>query len=203
MHAGLYDQRMKQINALCVYCGSNKGADPRYADLAWALGGELAARGITLIYGAGGIGLMTEVADAVLAADGQVVGVIPDHLARAEVRHDGLSETVVVDSMHVRKQIMFERADGFIVLPGGLGTLDEFFEILTWRQIGLHDKPVVILDCADYWAPLKALLDQVVSRGFAPPSSHALYHFSDSVAQLFDILEASPEPSLSAPTERF
>lgn len=194
---------MEEIKALCVYCGSNKGTDPRYAGLARSLGSEIAARDITLIYGAGGIGLMTEVADAVLAADGQVVGVIPDHLARAEVQHGGLSETVVVDSMHVRKQIMFERADGFVVLPGGLGTLDEFFEILTWRQIGLHDKPVVILDCAGYWAPLKALLDQVVDQGFASSSSHALYNFADSVPQLFDILEAAPEPSLSAPTERF
>jgi hypothetical protein len=195
--------RMEEIKALCVYCGSQKGTDPRYAELARTLGVDLARRGITLIYGAGGIGLMNEVADAVLAAEGQVVGIIPEHLARAEVQHDGLSEIVIVDSMHERKQIMFERADGFVVLPGGLGTLDEFFEILTWRQIGLHDKPVVILDCAGYWAPLKTLLDQVVSQGFAPPSSHDLYHFADSVAQLFDILEAAPEPSLSAPTERF
>ena len=195
--------RMEEIKALCVYCGSNKGTDPRYANLARSLGGEIAARGITLIYGAGGIGLMTEVADAVLAAGGQVVGVIPDHLARAEVHHDGLSETIVVDSMHQRKQIMFERADGFVVLPGGLGTLDEFFEILTWRQIGLHDKPVVIVDCEGYWMPLKVLLDQVVDQGFAPNSSHELYHFADSVAQTFNILEAAPEPSLSAPTERF
>ena len=195
--------RMKEIKALCVYCGSHKGTDTRYIDLARALGTELAARKITLIYGAGGIGLMTEVADAVLAAEGQVVGVIPDHLARAEVRHDGLTETVIVDSMHQRKQIMFDRADGFVVLPGGLGTLDEFFEILTWRQIGLHDKPVVILDCAGYWQPLKALLDQVVSQGFAPHSSHELYHFADSVLELFDILEAAPEPTISAPTERF
>ncbi len=194
---------MKQINALCVYCGSNKGTDSRYTDLARALGTELAARDIALVYGAGGIGLMTEVADAVLAGKGEVVGVIPDHLARAEVQHGGLSETIIVDSMHQRKQIMFERADGFVVLPGGLGTLDEFFEILTWRQIGLHDKPVVILDCAGYWSALKALLDQVVEQGFASPSSHNLYQFADSVAQLFDILEAAPEPSLSAPTERF
>jgi uncharacterized protein (TIGR00730 family) len=194
---------MKRIKALCVYCGSQKGADPRYGALARELGAQIAARGITLVYGAGSIGLMNEVADAVLAAQGRVVGVIPKHLARAEVLHDGLSETIQVDSMHQRKQIMFDRADGFIVLPGGLGTLDEFFEILTWRQIGLHDKPVVILDCAGYWQPLKALLDQVVSQGFAPHSSHELYNFTDSVPQLFDILEAAPEPTISAPTERF
>ena len=194
---------MKHIEALCVYCGSNKGRDPRHAALAGALGAEMAARGITLVYGAGGIGLMTEVADAVLAAKGRVIGVIPDHLARAEVQHGGLSETILVDSMHQRKEIMFNRADAFAVLPGGLGTLDEFFEILTWRQIGLHDKPVVILESGDYWAPLRALLDAVVAQGFAPPSAHRLYHVATSVAQLFEVLEAAPEPVIPEAPERF
>ena len=194
---------MKRIKALCVYCGSQKGADPRYGALARELGAQITARGITLVYGAGSIGLMNEVADAVLAAQGRVVGVIPKHLARTEVLHDGLSETIQVDSMHQRKQIMFERADAFAVLPGGLGTLDEFFEIVTWRQIGLHDKPVVIVDCAGYWAPLNSLLDQVVAHGFAPPSSGALYHRADNVAHLFEILDAAPEPSPAAPPERF
>ncbi len=199
----LYDRRMKRIEALCVYCGSNKGKDARHAALARALGAEIAARGITLVYGAGGIGLMTEVADAVLAAKGRVVGVIPNHLARVEVQHGGLSETVLVDSMHQRKEIMFRRADAFAVLPGGLGTLDEFFEILTWRQIGLHDKPVVILESAGYWAPLRALLDAVVAEGFAPPSAHALYQVADSVARMFEILEAAPEPGFDQAPERF
>ena len=195
--------RMNRIEALCVYCGSNKGTDPRHAVLARALGAEIAARGITLVYGAGGIGLMTEIADAVLAAQGRVVGVIPSHLARAEVQHGGLSETILVDSMHQRKEIMFERADAFAILPGGLGTLDEFFEILTWRQIGLHDKPVVILDSAGYWAPLRALLDAVVAEGFAPPATHALYHVAESVAEMFEVLEAAPEPALREAPERF
>ena len=184
---------MKHIKTLCVYCGSNKGVDTHYASLARDLGTKMAVRGISLVYGAGGIGLMTEVADAVLAGKGQVIGVIPDHLARAEVQHGGLTETIVVDSMHHRKQIMFERADGFIVLPGGLGTLDEFFEILTWRQIGLHDKPVIVLDCADYWAPLQALVDQVVAQGFASPQAHDLYHKVNSVADVFAFLEKAPE----------
>ncbi len=194
---------MKRFEALCVYCGSNKGTDPRHAALARALGAEIAARGITLVYGAGGIGLMAEVADAVLAAKGRVVGVIPSHLARAEVQHGGLSETILVDSMHQRKEIMFKRADAFAVLPGGLGTLDEFFEILTWRQIGLHDKPVVILDSAGYWAPLRALLDAVVAEGFAPPAARALYHVAESVTQMFQVLEAAPEPAISEAPERF
>ena len=194
---------MKRIEALCVYCGSNKGKDPRHAALARTLGGEIAARGITLVYGAGGIGLMTEVADAVLAAGGRVVGVIPSHLAHAEVQHGGLSETILVDSMHQRKEIMFKRADAFAVLPGGLGTLDEFFEILTWRQIGLHDKPVVILDSDGYWAPLRVLLDAVVTEGFAPPKTHGLYHVAESVAELFDVLEAAPAPAIAQAPERF
>ena len=194
---------MKRIEALCVYCGSNKGNDPRHAALARALGAEIAARGITLVYGGGGIGLMAEVADAVLAARGRVVGVIPSHLARIEVQHGGLSETILVDSMHQRKEIMFKRADAFAVLPGGLGTLDEFFEILTWRQIGLHDRPVIILDSAGYWAPLRALLDAVVTEGFAPPAAHALYHVAESVAEMFEVLEAAPEPALPEAPERF
>ncbi len=194
---------MNRIEALCVYCGSSKGNDARHAELARALGGEIAARGITLVYGAGGIGLMTEVADAVLAAKGQVVGVIPDHLARTEVQHGGLSETILVHSMHQRKEIMFKRADAFAVLPGGLGTLDEFFEILTWRQIGLHDKPVVILDSGGYWAPLHALLDAVVTEGFAPPGAHALYHVAESVSELFEVLDATPAPAISKVPERF
>ncbi len=194
---------MKKIKALCVYCGSNKGKDPRHAVLARALGGEIAARGISLVYGAGGIGLMTEVADAVLAANGHVVGVIPNHLARDEVQHGGLSETILVDSMHQRKEIMFKRADAFAVLPGGLGTLDEFFEILTWRQIGLHGKPVVILESGGYWAPLRALLDAVVAEGFAPPTAHGLYHVAESVTELFDILDAAPAPEIADAPERF
>lgn len=194
---------MKQIEALCVYCGSSKGKDPRHAILARALGGEIAARGLSLIYGAGGIGLMTEVADAVLAANGHVVGVIPNHLARDEVQHGGLSETILVDTMHQRKEIMFKRADAFAVLPGGLGTLDELFEILTWRQIGLHGKLVVILDSGGYWAHLRALLDAVVAEGFAPPSTHGLYHVVESVAELFDILETAPAPEITEVLNRF
>ena len=194
---------MKQIEALCVYCGSSKGKDPRHAILARALGGEIAARGLSLIYGAGGIGLMTEVADAVLAANGHVVGVIPNHLARDEVQHGGLSETILVDTMHQRKEIMFNRADAFAVLPGGLGTLDELFEILTWRQIGLHGKLVVILDSGGYWAHLRALLDAVVAEGFAPPSAHGLYHVAESVAELFYILEAAPAPDITEVLNRF
>jgi len=185
---------MKKLEALCVYCGSNKGKDPRHATLARALGNEIAARGITLVYGAGGIGLMTEVADSVLAGGGHVVGVIPKHLARAEIQHSGLSETITVESMHERKSIMFRRADAFAVLPGGFGTLDEFFEILTWRQIGLHEKPIVILDSDGYWAPLRTLLNGVLDEGFASSTAHGLYQVAESISALFALLEPTPAP---------
>ncbi len=194
---------MKKLEALCVYCGSAKGKDPRHAALARALGNEIAARDITLVYGGGGIGLMTEVADAALAGGGHVVGVIPKHLARAEVQHGGLSETITVDSMHARKELMFLRADAFAVLPGGFGTLDEFFEILTWGQIGLHDKPIVILDSDNYWAPLHALLDGVVDEGFASPTAHGLYQVAESISALFALLEAAPEPFVADLPEQF
>ena len=193
---------MKKLESLCVYCGSAKGKDPRHAALARALGDEIAARGITLIYGAGGIGLMTEVADAVLAGGGHVVGVIPKHLARAEVQHSKLSETITVENMHARKEILFCRSDAFAVLPGGFGTLDEFFEILTWRQIGLHRKPLVILDAHGYWAPLRALLNNVVSEGFASPIAHDLYQVRESVSALFALLDAAPKPIVAESPER-
>jgi uncharacterized protein (TIGR00730 family) len=143
-----------KIRRLCVYCGSSPGVDPRYREAARALGGGLAARGIELVYGGGRNGLMGLVADAVLAGGGKVTGVIPLHLQNRELAHVGLSELLVVDSMHERKRVMAERADAFAVLPGGIGTLDETVEILSWRQLGLHDKPIYVVDIAGYWSPL-------------------------------------------------
>ena len=137
---------MADIASLCVYCGSRFGERPDYRETAVHLGQEIARQGIRLIYGGGHVGLMGAVADAVLEAGGHVVGVIPKHLQDWEVGHKGLTEMHVVDSMHSRKQLMFELSDGFVALPGGIGTLDETFEIMTWRQLRLHDKPLVILD---------------------------------------------------------
>ena len=177
--------------SLCVYCGSQAGGNPAHAAVARGLGRELARRGITLVYGAGGIGLMALLADAVLAGGGKVIGVIPEHLARREVLHSELTETIVTDDMHRRKQAMFDRADGFVVLPGGFGTLDEFFEVLTWKQLGLHDKPVVILDNEGYWAPLLALLDHVCAEGFAPPATGGLATVVRTMDELFRTLEGA------------
>jgi uncharacterized protein (TIGR00730 family) len=181
-----------RIRRLCVYCGSSPGSDPRYQAAATELGAQLAVAGIELVYGAGRNGLMGRVADAVLAGGGRVTGVIPHHLRNREVAHLGLSELVLVDSMHERKRVMAERADAFAVLPGGIGTLDETIEILSWRQLGLHDKPVFIVDIAGYWSPLIELFDHVVDKAFAAPLVPRLVEFVPDVAALFRALQCYP-----------
>lgn len=154
------------MKSLCVYCGSNKGSDPIYAAQARTLGERLAADGIALVYGGGNVGLMGIVADAVLAGGGEVIGVIPQQLVDWEVAHRGVSRLEIVDSMHTRKARMFELADGFVALPGGFGTLDEMFEMLTWRQLGLGKKPCAFLDVAGFWQPLMTMLDTMVRERF-------------------------------------
>jgi uncharacterized protein (TIGR00730 family) len=181
-------QQVETIRRLCVYCGSADGSDPRYREAAGELGAGIAARGMELIYGGGRNGLMGRVADAVLAGDGRVTGIIPVHLQHREVAHLGLSELVVVKDMHQRKRVMAERADAFAVLPGGVGTLDETVEILSWRQLGLHQKPVFIIDIAGYWSPLAALFEHIVSSRFAAPLVPELISFVPDVAALFAAL---------------
>lgn len=154
------------LRALCVYCGSNAGSNPAYAELARVLGARLANDGITLVYGGGNVGLMGIVADAALAAGGEVIGVIPEQLVNWEVAHKGVTRLEVVDSMHTRKMRMFELSDGFIALPGGFGTLDEMFEMLTWRQLGLGKKPCAFLDSNGFWQPLMQMLDTMVRECF-------------------------------------
>ena len=154
------------MNTICVYCGSNAGNNPAYAAQARALGARLAADGIALVYGGGNVGLMGIVADAVLANGGDVIGVIPQQLVDWEVAHRGVTRLEVVDSMHTRKARMFELSDGFVALPGGFGTLDEMFEMLTWRQLGLGKKPCAFLDVNGFWQPLMAMLDSMVRERF-------------------------------------
>lgn len=151
---------------LGVYCGSNSGTSPIYVEMARHLGSSLAHRSIGLVYGGGNVGLMGAVADAVLDAGGEVIGVIPDHLVRAEVAHQGLTELEVVDSMHARKARMADLSDGFIALPGGFGTYDEVLEMLTWNQLGLVAKPVVFLDVEGFFDPLLEMFDRAVASGF-------------------------------------
>ena len=166
---------MPRIKTIAVFCGSKTGDDPRHAEGARALGAGLAQQGITLIYGGGKIGLMGVVADAVLAAGGHVLGVIPEFLTRFEVAHPGVSEMIVTDSMHSRKQLMFERADAFVTMPGGIGTLDETVEIITWRQLGLHDKPILICDQHGWATRLLAALEATIEGGFTDPALRRLF----------------------------
>ena len=193
---------MPRINALCVYCGSSTGLDPRHAETATALGRLLAREKITLVYGGGRVGLMGLVADATLGAGGKAIGVIPTMLKTVELAHLGLTELIAVDTMHARKHRMFEIADGFAILPGGLGTLDEAFEIITWRQLGLHDKPILLIDNTGYWQPFRALLEQVVAGGFARPDVRQLVTVVKDIAAIPAILAGLPEPALPQRPDR-
>lgn len=193
---------MANIKRLCVYCGAAGAVDDAYRRAASDLGARLAGAGIELVYGGGRVGLMGLVADAALAAGGRVTGIIPAHLHDLEIGHPGLSELIVVSSMHERKRAMFDRSDAFAVLPGGLGTLDETFEMITWRQLRLHDKPIVVVDVAGYWAPFQALIDHVIGTGFAGPGVAALYRTVPSVPALIDLLGTLPEPRLPPHSER-
>jgi len=190
---------MKKIRRLCVYCGSSGAVEPQFREAASELGARLGAAGIELVYGGGRVGLMGLLADATLRAGGKVIGIIPTRLLQAEVAHLGVTELVVVDSMHDRKRLMAEQADAFAVLPGGIGTLDELFEIVSWKQLGLHDKSVLLVDIGGYWAPLRALLDHIVVNGFARPQTRRLLHVVPSVSALMTAL--SEEPSGSQKTD--
>lgn len=185
---------MAAVKSLCVYCGSASGIGETYRAVARELGSRMAAEGIELVYGGGRIGLMGLLADSVLAGGGRVIGIIPGHLHDYEVGHHGVSELIVVPSMHERKRRMFERSDAFAVLPGGLGTLDEAFEMITWKQLGLHGKPVVVVDAAGYWRPFQALVEHVVAQDFARPAVLRLYDIVPSVDELFAVLAAVPPP---------
>lgn len=160
---------MRTLDRITVFTGSAAGARPEYAAAAEALGRELAARGIGVVYGGGKVGLMGTVADAALAAGGEVDGVIPQVLVSGEVAHEGLTRLDVVETMHARKERMAELGDAFVALPGGAGTLEELFEVWTWQQLGIHAKPVALYDVDGFWNPLLALLEHMVAQGFLAP----------------------------------
>ena len=193
----------EEIKRLCVYCGSSGAVEARYREAASELGARLAAAGIELVYGGGRVGLMGLLADAALTAGGKVTGIIPRRLLDAEVAHLGVTELVVVDSMHDRKRLMAEKADAFAVLPGGIGTLDELFEILSWKQLELHDKPILLVDIGGYWAPLRALLDHIVVNGFARPQTRRLLHVVPSVSALMAALLEEPAGLQKTDVEQF
>jgi uncharacterized protein (TIGR00730 family) len=185
---------MAELRRVCVFCGSSPGADPAYADAARELGEELLRREMGLVYGGGNVGLMGIVADTVLAGGGEVLGAIPARLVEHEVAHEGLTELVVVDDMFERKAYMMERADAFVSLPGGVGTLDELFEVLTWVQLGYLAKPCALLDVNGYWDPLVALLDSAVQNGFMRPQHRKLLLRASSAREVLDMASAWAPP---------
>lgn len=182
------------MNALCVFCGSHAGSDPAYAGAAERLGETLANAGITLVYGGGHVGLMGVVADAALGAGGEVVGVMPRALVEREIGHTGLTKLHVVSSMHERKAMMSGLSEGFIALPGGNGTLEEFFEVLTWAQLGEHDKPCGILNVAGYYDPLLAVFDRMVERDFLKAEHRELVLVEEDPAALLERFEGYEPP---------
>jgi uncharacterized protein (TIGR00730 family) len=185
---------MGAIGSLCVYCGSSPGVDGRHAAAARRLGALLAAHRIRLVYGGGAVGLMGVLADAVLAGGGEVIGVLPRGLFSREVGHAGLTELHEVASMHERKQLMFDLSDAFVALPGGLGTLEELAEITTWAQLGIHGKPIVVLDEAGYWCGLRQFLDEAVDGGFLVASSRDLVRWVDRVEDVLAAIESYRPP---------
>jgi uncharacterized protein (TIGR00730 family) len=176
--------RLAATRSVCVFCGSRSGADPAFAEAAAATGRALADAGFRLVYGAGDVGLMGAVARAAEAAGGATLGVIPAHLVARERGRRDTSGFVVTETMHERKKVMFMNADAIVTLPGGPGSLDELFEVLTWRQLGLHAKPVLLLNVMGYWEPLLALLRHIVDRGFADASFLGFLEAHDTVPAL-------------------
>jgi uncharacterized protein (TIGR00730 family) len=193
---------MPLIKSLCVYCGSGRGKSPSYVAAAQELGEALAERKIRLIYGGARIGIMGEAADAAIRNGGEVIGIIPAHLQDTEVGHSGITELKVVDSMHTRKKLMFDMSDAFAVLPGGFGTLDELFEIITWRMLSLHDKPIVIVNVDGYWNGFQDLVDRVIGEGFARETARQHFSVVNSVGRLFDLLAAPAETAEADHPER-
>jgi uncharacterized protein (TIGR00730 family) len=180
----------RPLRSVAVYCGSNQGTEPVYARAAASLGRVLAERGIRLVYGGGDVGLMGVLADAVREAGGEVLGVITRALVDREIAHPGLTGFTVVETMHERKAAMSDAADAFVMLPGGYGTFDEFFEAVTWTQLGIHAKPCGVLDVAGYFGPLRAMLDVATRHGFIKPVHRDLVITDDDPARLLDRLAA-------------
>ena len=191
-----------QIRSLCVYCGSARQVRPSHLEAARALGTLAAQAGIDIVYGGGRIGMMGAVAEGAQAAGGRVVAIIPQHLEMLEAGNRGASEYLVVDSMHARKQLMAERSDAFCALPGGLGTLDETFEIITWRQLKLHDKPIIFVNLEGFWDPLLRLVEHQTAEGYLRGGSAGLFQVVERVDQVIEAAVKAPRPALPDKIER-
>ena len=186
---------MAGIATVAVFCGAQAGHDPRHGDAAEAMGRALARAGMRVVYGGGRVGLMGRVADGALAEGGSVIGVIPTFLRARELAHAGVAEMIVTASMHERKARMVELSDAFVSLPGGLGTLDETIEVITWRQLGLHDKPIILCDVAGSARALLGVVDAAIGMGFAQDSSRALFALVDGVEETMALLSRLPRPA--------
>ena len=189
---------MPEIRTVCVYCGSGPGSDPVFAESAARLGRAMALQGIGLVYGGGNVGLMGTVARAVLDHGGHVTGIIPEFLKSRERMLEDVQETIVVPDMHVRKRLMFDRADAFVALPGGIGTLEELVEQMTWAQLGRHDKPVLILSILDFWKPLLTLLAHMRDYGFIRPGLELSYLVAETVDEVLPMLQDAAQRTPAA-----
>jgi uncharacterized protein (TIGR00730 family) len=187
---------LAQLDNICVYCGSGAGTDPRYAEAARTLGKSLAEAGIGLVYGGGGLGLMGETARATLAHGGRVTGIIPSFLSEKEQMLKDVDELIVVDDMHERKMLMFRRSDAFVALPGGIGTLEELVEQLTWSQLGQHGKPVVIANIANFWSPFLSLLDHMRAQEFVRKGLEVSYHVVETAEDIVPKIKSAFDATL-------
>jgi uncharacterized protein (TIGR00730 family) len=179
---------------IAIYCSSSSAVPVHYLEAAAAVGREIGSRGGVIVYGGATVGLMGQVADAAMAAGGRVFGVIPQLLVDKEVAHTGIDDLVVVETMHQRKAMMAERAAAYVILPGGFGTLEEFYEVLTWKQLGMHRKPIIVVNLAGYYDHLLAQTEHAIAEGMVKPAYRELYTVVTSVAELIQFLEATPEP---------
>lgn len=193
---------MSKIKSACVYCGSSSTSNPAFDAPTIELGQSLAKAGITLVYGGGSPGLMGKVANSCMDAGGAVIGIIPDHILKLEVRHNQLTELHVVDNMHTRKMMMADKADAFVIMPGGLGTLDEAFEIMTWKYLGVHNKPVIIANIDGYWDPLITLIQHMYQHKFVREEHMNTYVEAKSVQDVMDILNSTEKSTTPVRTEK-
>ena len=194
---------MTDINSLCVYCGSRPGNNENFQKLARTVGKILGHHQIKLIYGGGNVGLMGIIATSVMDHGGSVHGIIPSHLDETEKSHDQITELTIVDNMHQRKRMMFDNSDAFLILPGSIGTLDETIEIITWRQLKLHDKPIVLLNYANYWDPFIDLLQNIIKHDFTSPETMNLFHVVNTPEEVLPLLRKLPDPAIDAKNTLF
>ncbi len=192
---------MSEIKNVCVYCGSSSNVDEGFKKAATKMGQLIAAQGWGVVYGGGRVGLMGLVADAALEKGGKVIGIIPEHIQAREVQHKELTELHVVDTMHVRKQMMVDQSQAFVILAGGLGTLDELFELLTWKQLGLHDKPIVIVNMNNYWTDLLETINHIASEGFMRETDLGLFDVVESVEEVPELLKNAPREKFDPATK--